>query len=83
LFRPACYTDRMIDTGNFVRFERVDSVETTDHGLDARLHGEHLRIELVADDIVRVKISRGGVFDEAPTFAVCVDPLATRVEFRV
>ncbi len=73
----------MIDTGNFVRFERVDSVETTDHGLTARLHGEHLRADLIADDIVRVKISRGGVFDEAPTFAVCADPLATHVEFRV
>ena len=34
------------------------------------------------DDVVRVKISRGGVFDEAPTFAVCVDPLAEPVDVR-
>jgi alpha-glucosidase len=73
----------MIDTGNFVRFERVDSVDTTERGLTARLHGEHLRVDVVTDDIVRVKISRGGVFDEEPTFAVCVDPLAADVAFRV
>ena len=29
-----------------------------------------------------MKISRGGVFDEAPTFAVCVDPLAEPVRVR-
>ena len=32
---------------------------------------------------MRVKISRGGAFDESPTFAVCVDPLADDVEFTV
>jgi alpha-glucosidase len=37
----------------------------------------------VRSDVVRVKISRGGAFDESPTFAVCVDPLAERVEFAV
>ncbi|HEX3087198.1 MAG TPA: TIM-barrel domain-containing protein, partial [Ilumatobacteraceae bacterium] len=74
---------RMIDTSNYIRFERVDSVEETEHGLLARLHGEQLRIDVVADDIVRVKMSRGGTFDEAPTYAVCVDPLADAVEFTV
>ena len=65
----------MIDTSNYIRFERVDSVERAEHGLLARLHGEQLRIDVVDDDVVRVKISRGGAFDELPTFAVCVDPL--------
>ena len=32
---------------------------------------------------MRFKISRGGVFDETPTFAVCVDPLAEPVAFTV
>ena len=59
----------------FIRFERVTSVEETDRGLLAALHGEQLRVDVVRDDVVRVKISRGGVFDESPTFAVCVDPL--------
>ena len=51
----------MIDTSNYIRFERVDSFERIEHGLLARLHGEQLRIDVVGDDVVRVKISRGGV----------------------
>jgi alpha-glucosidase len=73
----------VVDTGNYVRFERVSAVETTDRGLLARVHGEKLRVDVVRPDIVRFKISRGGVFDESPTFAVCVDPLAEFVEFAV
>ncbi|MEA2158562.1 MAG: alpha-glucosidase, partial [Solirubrobacteraceae bacterium] len=65
----------------FVRFERVSSVEETERGLLARLHGEQLRVDLIRDDIVRVKISRGGVFDESPTSALCVDPLSEGVTF--
>jgi alpha-glucosidase len=73
----------MIETGNYVRFDQVTSVDETERGVLARLHGEQLRIDLVRDDVVRVKISRGGTFDESPTFAVCVDPLAGAVEFSV
>jgi alpha-glucosidase len=71
----------VIDTDNYVRFERVTSVAETGRGLVATLHGEQLRIDVVQDDVVRVKISRGGVFDESPTFAVCVDPMSEPVEF--
>ncbi len=66
----------MIDTSGYRRFERVDEVEETARGLEAALHGERLRIDVVRDDVVRFKISRGGAFDETPTFAVCVDPTA-------
>ena len=50
-------------TDHFVRFERVDSVEQTERGLLARLHGERLRVEAVRSDVVRVQLSRGGTFD--------------------
>jgi len=63
-------------TDHFIRFERVDSVEETASGLLARLHGEQLRVDAVRPDVVRVQLSRGGVFDEKPTYAVCVDPLS-------
>jgi alpha-glucosidase len=66
-----------------IRFERVSSVEETDRGLLASLHGERLSVDFVREDVVRVKVSRGGVFDEHPTFAVCVDPLAEDVAFQV
>ena len=73
----------MVDTGRFRRFERVTSVEETDRGVLATLHGEHLRVDVVRSDVVRVKISRGAAFDETPTFAVCVDPLSEPVDFTV
>ncbi|MCW3047604.1 MAG: Alpha-glucosidase [Solirubrobacterales bacterium] len=73
----------MIDTAHFERFERVSSFEATERGLLATLHGERLRVDVVRDDVVRVTITRGGAFDDSPTFAVCVDPLSEAVDFDV
>jgi len=73
----------MLAHDHFVRFERVGDVQETGHGVLADLHGESLRIDVVRDDVVRLKISRGGVFDEAPTFAVDVDPLSLPVALAV
>src|SRR4051794_20758715 len=67
----------------YLRFERVDQVEGTERGLAARLHGERLLVELVAEDVVRLRISRGGTFDDPPTHAVCADPLAEPVKHEV
>jgi alpha-glucosidase len=66
-----------------VRFERVDSVAVTERGLLARLHRELLGIDVVRADVVRLRISRGGVFDESPTASVAVDPLGEPVECEV
>lgn len=73
----------MLDLEYAVRFERVDTVRRTATGLAAELHGERLEVDAVRDDVVRMRISRGGVFDEPPTFAVCVDPLGLRPSFDV
>ena len=73
----------MIETGHYVRYHRIDAIRETSTGLIADLHGEQLRIEVVRPDVVRFKLSRGGVFDESPTFAVCVDPLADAAAFTV
>ena len=73
----------MIHTDNFIRFSRVDSVAETATGVLAELHGERLRIDVLRDDVVRIKISRGGEFDETPTYAVCVDPLEAPPDFTV
>ena len=64
-------------------FERVDSVAEIERGLLAALHGERLRIEVLREDVVRVKLSRGGVFDETPTYAVCVDVHSEPVQLTV
>ena len=73
----------MIETDTYRRFERVESVEETPHGVLASVHGERLRLDVIRADTVRVKISRGGVFDEEPTFAVCVDPLSEATPFTM
>ena len=73
----------MTETDTYRRFERVEAVEETPHGVLASLHGERLRLDVIRADTVRVKISRGGVFDEEPTFAVCVDPLLEAAPFTV
>lgn len=72
----------MPDTDHFIRFERVTSVEQTERGVLAEVHTERLRIDVVSDDVVRIKMSRGGVFDDNPTYAVCVDPLDGMVDLR-
>jgi len=73
----------MINTDHYIRCERVDSVTQTPTGILAELHGEQLRIDVVRPDVLRIKISRGGMFDEQPTFAVCVDPLASPIDFAL
>ena len=70
-------------TDHYVRFERVTGWTRSDRGLLAHVHGEMLRIDLVREDVVRVAISRGGRFDEQPTYALCVDPLSRAVPFDV
>ena len=69
----------MITTDHYIRFTRVDAVVETATGVLADLHREQLRIDVVRPDVVRIKISRGGEFDESPTYAVCIDPLADPV----
>jgi alpha-glucosidase len=73
----------MINTDHYIRWERVDSVAQTPTGLLAESHHEQLSIDLVRADVLRIKISRGKVFDDPPTFAVCIDPLASPVDFRI
>ncbi len=73
----------MINTDHYICWERVDSVRQTPTGILAELHHERLSIDVVRAEVLRIKISRGGVFDEPPTFAVCVDPLASPVDFHL
>ncbi|MFC4555245.1 TIM-barrel domain-containing protein [Georgenia faecalis] len=73
----------LVDTQYYIRFERATDAVTTPRGLRAALHGEALEVDVVRDDVVRIRISRGGTFDESPTFALCVDPLSQDVEHTV
>ncbi|MEA5455930.1 glycoside hydrolase family 31 protein [Sinomonas sp. JGH33] len=68
---------------SYLRFTRVDAVHETASGLVAELHGEQLRVDVIRDDVVRLKMSRGGVFDEQPTYAVCADPTGLGAPFAL
>jgi len=73
----------VLQTDHFVRFERVGDLTPTARGLVADVGGEQLHVEVVTPDVVRLTMSRGGVVDDEPTFAVCVDPFAEPVEHRL
>jgi alpha-glucosidase len=74
-------------TQNFKPFSRLERASKTKTGVVANLVGvgasEQLRIELIADDVLRIKISKGGSFDEHPSFAVANEPKLGKVKFKV
>ncbi len=71
-------------TDDFVRFERLSPVTKTKNGVIATLGEEQLRIDFVFNSVARIKISKGGVFDEKPTFALVRElDLLGRVPFKV
>lgn len=59
-----------METSQFKTFARAHGFTKTKHGLLAHLDEELVRIDVIQSDVVRIKISRGGVFDEKPSFAL-------------
>jgi alpha-glucosidase len=72
-----------VDNRYFTRIESVDEVQQTGSGLLVSLGGELLRVDVIREDIIRLKISRGRIFDENPTFAVCAKLDSAPVSFSV
>lgn len=60
----------------FISLESVTNISRTELGFDASLDHEILRVEVIKSDLLRIRISRGGVFDPAPSYALAIDPLA-------
>ena len=54
---------------------RVTNLSQTANGFEAQLGHEKLRVDVIKSDLLRIKISRGGVFDESPSYALAVDPI--------
>ncbi|MFM2184821.1 MAG: hypothetical protein RIS55_469 [Actinomycetota bacterium] len=69
-------------TQNFTPLKRVNSVTKTKHGLLARVDDEFLRVDVISPEVVRIKISVGGVFDENPSYAVAAEPKLSK-KFKV
>jgi alpha-glucosidase len=65
-----------MNTKYFEPLNGITAVRQTDRGMELELdprHRELIRIDVVRDDVLRLKISRDRSFDEMPTFAVCAD----------
>ncbi len=72
-----------METSHYLHFDRVNAVRRSARGITADLAGESVSVDIVRADVVRLAVSRAGRFEERPTAAVCVDPLATPVDFTV
>ncbi len=60
-----------------LKLENVSDWRQTRRGVELTVDQEHVRFDLIKDDILRVKISQGGVFDATPTFAIIRDEFGT------
>ena len=60
----------------FVTLSQITNFVATDYGFMAQLDHEKIRVDVVTANLLRIKISRAGVFDETPSFALAINPLA-------
>jgi len=51
----------------------VTGWKQTPAGILLQVDGEQVRVDVLKADVLRIKISRAGRFDEQPTWAVCAD----------
>jgi len=60
-----------ISKANYVALQEVSGFERTPKGALLSVDGEQFRVDVLRADVLRLKISQAGQFDENPTFAVC------------
>ncbi|MEN9737596.1 MAG: hypothetical protein RJA26_829, partial [Actinomycetota bacterium] len=60
----------------FVSLRNVTQIQRTEVGFDAALDHEILRVEVIKPDLLRMRISRGRSFDDSPSYALAIEPLA-------
>jgi alpha-glucosidase len=56
-------------TSRFISLGNVAFVEKTSHGVLLGVGEEKFRVDVLRADLLRLKISQAGLFDESPTFA--------------
>ncbi len=62
-----------VNCTEYVPLGNVDWIERTERGLLLGVGGEKVRVDVLFPDVLRLKISQGGTFDESPTFAACFE----------
>lgn len=63
----------LIESKHHLSLGAVAAVERIERGARLRLDEEWVRVEVLRPDVLRIKISKAGAFDEAPTFAACFE----------
>ncbi|HVJ22088.1 MAG TPA: glycoside hydrolase family 31 protein [Polyangiaceae bacterium] len=71
-----------LDTKHYRSLGAVTFVERHERGVLLGVGEEKFRVDVIRADLVRLKLSRGRVFDEQPTFAACFDEPAS-AEFEL
>ncbi|MHB9030914.1 MAG: DUF4968 domain-containing protein, partial [Candidatus Latescibacterota bacterium] len=64
-----------VKTHFFLPIRAVGEVTQTGRGIELAVDDERVRIEFIRPDVIRLKVSHGGKFDESPTRAVVNDDL--------
>src|SRR5271170_5909419 len=62
-----------VNCTDYVPLGSVHWVEQTEQGLVLGVGDEKVRVDVLFPDVLRLKISQGGSFDESPTFAACFE----------
>lgn len=58
------------DRDFYIKLEKVAHFAKTRRGVMLNVDDEKVKIDFIFDDVARIKVSKGGEFDPAPTFAI-------------
>jgi len=70
------------DKKHFTPLQRVTAFRRAGNSVEVTVDGALLRVDVLRPEIIRLKITRSGVFDENPTFAVSKE-LASSAAFEL
>lgn len=62
-----------INPTSFAPIGNVSSLRVTERGILLKVGEERFRADVIRHDVLRLKISQAGSFDESPTFATCFE----------
>ena len=68
---------------DFVPLARLGKIKKTKGGFIASLDGEQFRVDVLSADLIRIKVSKNGQFDEKPSHALESDPVVGKEKFKV
>jgi len=61
---------KLDDRNFYIKLEEVAHFEKTRRGVLLHVDDEKVKLDFIFNDVLRIKVSKGGVFDASPTFAI-------------